>query len=58
MFELEYISKERPYWLKTVKDHSYEREYYFGEGNTCLFNISFKEYGIPLRLLDDEDVIL
>jgi len=62
MVELEYISKEKPFWIKTVKDHSYEREYYFGEGNTCLFDISFddvvkkfKEYGIALKLLYDEE---
>lgn len=58
--ELEYISKESPRWTKTYKDHSYEREYYFGQGNTCLFDISleevikqFEEWELPITLLDD-----
>lgn len=61
LFELEVISKENPQWIKTTKDSSYEREYYFGGGNACLFNISFnvvlnkfKEWEIPLKLLDEK----
>ena len=61
VFELEVISKERPHWRKTVKNDSYEREYYLGQGNTCLFDIKldkvlqkFREWDIPLKLLDEE----
>ncbi len=61
IFELEVISKERPYWRKTEKNSYYEREYYFGQGNTCLFDIKldkvlqkFREWDIPLKLIDEE----
>ena len=37
---LEYIFKGATDWIKTTYNHSYEREYWFGEGNTCLFDIS------------------
>lgn len=61
ILELEYISKENPNWKKTNKDDAYEREYYLGQGNTCLFDITFdevlnkfREWGIPLKLLDED----
>ena len=37
---LEYIFKGSTDWIKTKYNDSYEREYWFGEGNTCLFDIS------------------
>lgn len=43
LFELEYISKSNPVWRKTLPNSSYEREYYFGEGNGCLFDITYEE---------------
>ncbi len=43
MFELEYISKSNPVWKKTMPNSSYEREYYLGEGNCCLFSITYEE---------------
>lgn len=43
LFELEYISKSNPVWTKTTANHSFEREYYLGEGNCCLFSISYEE---------------
>lgn len=43
VFELEYISKRKVVWTKTIANSSYEREYYFGEGNSCLFPISYEE---------------
>ena len=43
VFELEYISRECPKWQKTTPNSSYEREYYLGEGNCCLFRISYEE---------------
>lgn len=42
-FALEFIFQNADGWAMTEKDHSYEREYYFGEGNTCLFDISEEE---------------
>lgn len=43
LFELEYISKKNPVWQKTSPNSSYEREFYFGEGNGCLFDITYEE---------------
>ncbi len=43
LFELEYISKNNPVWRKTLSNSSYEREFYFGEGNGCLFDITYEE---------------
>ena len=43
LFELEYISKDSPVWIKTSPNSSYEREFYFGEGNNCLFRITVEE---------------
>ena len=43
MFELEYISPNNPVWTKTTPNSSYEREYYLGEGNCCLFAITYEE---------------
>ncbi len=37
---LEYISKDNPEWTRTKPNSSYEREYWLGEGNTCLFDLS------------------
>lgn len=37
---LEYIFKGASDWILTEYDHPYEREYWLGEGNTCLFDIS------------------
>ena len=42
-FELEYISKGDPVWVKTRPNSPYERELYFGEGNNCLYNIPYEE---------------
>lgn len=41
--ELEYISRERPVWTKTKPNSAYEREFYLGEGNNCLFDITYEE---------------
>lgn len=56
MFELEVISKRNPVWTKTQPNSSYEREYYFGQGNCCLFAITYEEakkrlseWGIEMR---------
>lgn len=43
VFELEYIFKENLNWIKTLPNSSYEREYYLGEGNGCLFSITYEE---------------
>ena len=43
VFELEYISRQFPEWKKAAPNSSYEREYYLGEGNCCLFHISEEE---------------
>ena len=43
VFELEYITKNNPVWIKTLPNSSYEREYYLGEGNGCLFDITYEE---------------
>jgi len=43
IFELEYISKNNPVWKKTLPNSSYEREFYFGEGDGCLFDITYEE---------------
>lgn len=43
VFELEYISKKNPVWTKAEPNSSYEREFYLGEGNCCLFGISCEE---------------
>lgn len=40
---LEYTFKGAGGWFKTEPDSSYEREYWLGEGNTCLFNITEEE---------------
>lgn len=60
-FSLEYISKTNPQWVATQKNSSYEREYYFGEGNACLFDIDyeeakkvFAEWGLSLKLFDEK----
>lgn len=60
-FGLEVISKDRPYWRKTESNNPYEREYYLGQGNTCLFDIKldevlkkFTEWNIPLSVLEEE----
>lgn len=42
-FYLEYISKINPVWKATAPNSSYEREYYLGQGNTCLFDITEAE---------------
>ena len=42
-FALEYIFPNADGWVMTEQDHSYEREYYLGEGNTCLFDVSEEE---------------
>ena len=42
-FALEYISKSRPVWEETVPNSSYEREFYLGEGNCCLFSIPYED---------------
>ncbi len=43
MFELEIISPRHDGWTKTLPNSSYEREYYLGEGNCCMFPISYEE---------------
>jgi len=43
VFGLEYISKMHPIWQKALPNSSYEREYYLGQGNCCLFDISYEE---------------
>lgn len=40
---LEYIQKGVLKWIETKADDSYEREIYLGEGNTCLFDITYEE---------------
>lgn len=40
---LEYTFKGAKGWLKTEPDSSYEREYWLGEGNTCLFDLDEDE---------------
>lgn len=40
---LEYTFKGAKGWLKTEPDSSYEREYWLGEGNTCLFDLDESE---------------
>ncbi|MEL7648791.1 MAG: hypothetical protein AAGU76_11900 [Sedimentibacter sp.] len=42
-FQLEYIQKNYLIWQETTADSSYEREFYLGEGNTCLFDITHEE---------------
>lgn len=42
-FQLEYIQKNYLIWQETTAGSSYEREFYFGEGNTCLFDITREE---------------
>ena len=42
-FRLEYLSKGADSWTRTEHDHPYEREYWLGEGNCCLFDISEEE---------------
>lgn len=42
-FALEYIQKGILKWIETEADCSYEREIYLGEGNTCLFDITYEE---------------
>lgn len=39
-FCLEYRTKSSEHWIQTQPNSSYEREFWFGEGNTCLFPIS------------------
>lgn len=43
VWELEYISHKCPVWKKTLPNSSYEREFYLGEGNGCLLDITFEE---------------
>ena len=43
VFGLEYISKRHLIWQKVLPNSSYEREYYLGQGNCCLFDISYEE---------------
>ena len=43
IFELEYIGKANPVWIKTTTNDPYEREVYFGEGDTCLDPITYEE---------------
>ena len=40
---LEYTYNDFSNWTQTEPDSSYEREYWLGEGNTCLFNIAEEE---------------
>ena len=40
---LEYISKQNPSWKQAAPNSSYEREFYLGEGNCCLFSITYDE---------------
>ena len=42
-FALEYISQNHPVWQQALPNSSYEREFYLGEGNCCLFSISYEE---------------
>lgn len=39
-FALEYLFPNAEKWELTEPDSPYEREYYLGEGNTCLFDIT------------------
>ena len=43
MFELEVISPRHSGWTKTLPNSSYEKDHYLGEGNCCMFPISYKE---------------
>lgn len=40
---LEYTYDDFSNWTQTEPDSSYEREYWFGEGNSCLFDITEEE---------------
>ena len=40
---LEYISKAKPVWRIAPPNSAYEREFYLGEGNNCLFDITYEE---------------
>lgn len=40
---LEYTYDDLSNWTQTEPDSSYEREYWFGEGNSCLFDITEEE---------------
>lgn len=40
---LEYTFKGAKGWLKAEPDSAYEREYWLGEGNTCLFDLDEDE---------------
>ena len=43
IFELEYITRDNHNWQKTCANHSYEREFYLGQGNGCLLQITTEE---------------
>ena len=43
VFGLEYVSKDNPKWIKALPNSSYEREYYLGDGNCCLYGITYEE---------------
>lgn len=43
MFELEVISPRHSGWTKTGPNSSYERELYLGQGNCCMFPITYEE---------------
>ena len=53
---LEYIFPNAKGWTLTEKDHSYEREYYLGEGNTSLFDISEEEAYAVIKKWGLEDL--
>ena len=55
-FALEYISKNAEEWIVTGQDHPYEREYYLGEGNSCLFDISEEEAYHTIKLWGLEEL--
>ncbi|MBQ9976277.1 MAG: hypothetical protein IJP16_07175 [Clostridia bacterium] len=40
---LEYTYDDFSNWIQTEPDSSYEREYWLGEGNSCLFDITEEE---------------
>ena len=42
-YGLEYIYKGASDWIQVESNHSYEREYYLGQGDNCLFDITEEE---------------
>lgn len=48
---LEYTYDDFSEWTRTEPDSSYEREYWFGEGDTCLFDITEEEARAMLTML-------